>query len=88
MPNWTQPSPAPTVIQKLMKLFRGSPVAVRPDRTAPKRPKPSFSKTGKKKRFADFENLDSTAVPRPSPLRFSGAREEISHRCALRVAAQ
>jgi hypothetical protein len=37
--------PAPTVIQKLMKLFRGSPVAVRPDRTAPKRPKPSFHRS-------------------------------------------
>jgi hypothetical protein len=34
--------PASTVIEKLMKLFKGSPVAVRPDREAPRRRKPSF----------------------------------------------
>ena len=34
--------PASTVIEKLMKLFKGSPVAVRPDRKAPRRRKASF----------------------------------------------
>lgn len=37
--------PAPTVIEKLMKLFQGSPVAVRPNRTVPRRPKPSFHRS-------------------------------------------
>jgi hypothetical protein len=34
--------PASTVIEKLMKLFKGSPVAVRLDRKGPRRRKPSF----------------------------------------------
>jgi hypothetical protein len=37
--------PAPTVLQKLMKLFRASPVAVRPDRPIPKRRTPSFHRS-------------------------------------------
>ena len=37
--------PAPTVIQKLMKFFRGSPVAVRPDRPIPRRSRPSFHRS-------------------------------------------
>jgi hypothetical protein len=34
--------PASTVLTKLMKLFKGSPVAVRPNRKVPRRRKPSF----------------------------------------------
>ena len=37
--------PVPTVIEKLMKLFKGSPVAVRPDRKVPRRRKPSFHRS-------------------------------------------
>lgn len=37
--------PAPSVLEKLLKLFRGSPVAARPDRLAPRRPKPSFHRS-------------------------------------------
>ena len=37
--------PASTVIEKLMKLFKGSPVAVRRDRKAPRRRKPSFHRS-------------------------------------------
>ena len=37
--------PVPTVIDKLMKLFRGSPVAVRPDRKVPRRRKQSFHRS-------------------------------------------
>jgi hypothetical protein len=37
--------PAPTVIQKLLKFFRGSPVAVRPDRPVPRRSRPSFHRS-------------------------------------------
>ena len=37
--------PASTVVEKLMKLFKGSPVAVRPDRKAPRRRKPSFHRS-------------------------------------------
>ncbi len=37
--------PAANVIQKLLKLFRGSPVAVRPNRKAPRRRKPSFHRS-------------------------------------------
>jgi hypothetical protein len=37
--------PVPTVINKLMKLFKGSPVAVRPKRKAPRRRKPSFHRS-------------------------------------------
>ena len=33
--------PVPTVIRKLMKLFQGSPVAVRPNRKVPRRCRPS-----------------------------------------------
>jgi hypothetical protein len=38
-------TPVPTVLQKLMKLFAGSPVAVRPDRKVPRRRKPSFHRS-------------------------------------------
>jgi hypothetical protein len=34
--------PAPTVIHQLLRLFKGSPVAVRPNRKVPRRRKPSF----------------------------------------------
>ena len=37
--------PAPTVIDKLMKLFQGDPVAVRPNRNVPRRRKPSFHRS-------------------------------------------
>jgi hypothetical protein len=37
--------PVPTVIAKLMKLFRGSPVAVRPNRQVPRRRRPSFHRS-------------------------------------------
>ena len=37
--------PVPTVIDKLMKLFQGSPVAVRPNRKVPRRRKPSFHRS-------------------------------------------
>ena len=37
--------PAPTVIQKLLRLFRGSPVAVRPTRQVPRRRRPSFHRS-------------------------------------------
>jgi hypothetical protein len=37
--------PVPTVIHKLMQLFAGSPVAVRPHRIAPRRRKPSFHRS-------------------------------------------
>jgi Transposase DDE domain len=37
--------PAPTVIHKLMRLFKGSPVAVRPNRKVPRRRKPSFNRS-------------------------------------------
>ena len=37
--------PVPRVISKLMKLFQGSPVAVRPKRKAPRRDKPSFHRS-------------------------------------------
>ena len=37
--------PIPIVINKLMKLFEGSPVAVRPNRKVPRRPKPSFHRS-------------------------------------------
>ncbi len=38
-------TPVPTVLQKLMKLFAGDPVAVRPNRTVPRRLKPSFHRS-------------------------------------------
>ena len=34
--------PVPIIINQLMKLFKGSPVAVRPNRKAPRRRRPSF----------------------------------------------
>lgn len=37
--------PVPIVIHKLMRWFKGSPVVVRPDRKAPRRPKPSFHRS-------------------------------------------
>ena len=37
--------PASQVITKLMKLFKGSPVAVRPNRKVPRRRKPSFHRS-------------------------------------------
>ena len=37
--------PAPTVINKLMRLFKGSPVALRPNRNVPRRRKPSFHRS-------------------------------------------
>lgn len=37
--------PATTVIEKLMKLFQGDPVAVRPNRKVPRRRKPSFHRS-------------------------------------------
>jgi hypothetical protein len=37
--------PAPEVIAKLMKFFKGSPVAVRPNRKVPRRRKPSFHRS-------------------------------------------
>ncbi len=37
--------PVPLVISKLMKLFKGSPVAVRPHRKVPRRPRPSFHRS-------------------------------------------
>jgi hypothetical protein len=37
--------PAPTVINQLMRLFQGSPVAVRPNRKVPRRRKPSFHRS-------------------------------------------
>jgi hypothetical protein len=37
--------PAPTVLTKLVKLFQGSPVAVRPNRQVPRRRKPSFHRS-------------------------------------------
>ncbi len=37
--------PIPIVINKLMKLFEGSPVAVRPNRKVPRRRKPSFHRS-------------------------------------------
>jgi hypothetical protein len=37
--------PTPTVLNKLMKLFQGSPVAVRPNRQLPRRRKPSFHRS-------------------------------------------
>ena len=38
-------TPVPTVIDKLLKLFRGSPVAVRPNRKVPRRGKQSFHRS-------------------------------------------
>ena len=38
-------TPVPTVIHKLMRLFQGDPVAVRPDRKVPRRRKPSFHRS-------------------------------------------
>jgi hypothetical protein len=37
--------PAPTVINQLMRLFKGSPVALRPNRKVPRRRKPSFNRS-------------------------------------------
>ena len=37
--------PAATVINKLLRLFKGSPVAVRPNRKVPRRRKPSFHRS-------------------------------------------
>jgi hypothetical protein len=37
--------PVPIVISKLIKLFKGSPVAVRPDRKVPRRLRPSFHRS-------------------------------------------
>ena len=37
--------PVPVVMHKLMKLFQGSPVAVRPNRKVPRRRKPSFHRS-------------------------------------------
>jgi hypothetical protein len=37
--------PVPIVITKLMKLFKGSPVAVRPNRKVPRRRRPSFHRS-------------------------------------------
>jgi len=37
--------PAEQVLQQLMKLFAGSPVAVRPDRNVPRRRRPSFHRS-------------------------------------------
>ncbi len=37
--------PVPLVLNKLMRLFRGSPVAVRPNRKVPRRRKPSFHRS-------------------------------------------
>jgi hypothetical protein len=37
--------PAPTVINQLLRLFKGSPVAVRPHRKVPRRRKPSFNRS-------------------------------------------
>ncbi len=37
--------PVPTVVSKLLTLFKGAPVAVRPNRKAPRRPKPSFHRS-------------------------------------------
>lgn len=38
-------TPVPTVIEKLMKLFAGEPVAVRPQRQGPRRGRPSFHRS-------------------------------------------
>jgi len=38
-------TPVPIVIDKLMTLFKGAPVAVRPNRKVPRRPKPSFHRS-------------------------------------------
>jgi hypothetical protein len=38
-------TPAPTVLQKLMRLFQGEPVAVRPNRQVPRRSRPSFHRS-------------------------------------------
>lgn len=40
-----QDIPVPLVMAKLMKLFQASPVAVRPNRKMPRRPKPSFHRS-------------------------------------------
>ena len=37
--------PVPTVINKLLQLFKGSPVAMRPNRKVPRRCKPSFHRS-------------------------------------------
>jgi hypothetical protein len=37
--------PVPTVLNQLMRLFKGSPVAVRPNRKVPRRRKPSFHRS-------------------------------------------
>jgi len=37
--------PVPTVINKLMRLFQGSPVSVRPKRKVPRRRRPSFHRS-------------------------------------------
>jgi hypothetical protein len=37
--------PVPLVLSKLMKLFKGSPVAVRPNRKVPRRRRPSFHRS-------------------------------------------
>ena len=37
--------PVPIVLSKLMKLFKGSPVAVRPNRKVPRRRRPSFHRS-------------------------------------------
>jgi hypothetical protein len=37
--------PVPIVISKLMRFFKGSPVAVRPNRKVPRRPRPSFHRS-------------------------------------------
>lgn len=38
-------TPAPTVLQKLMRLFQGDPVAVRPNRKEPRSRRPSFHRS-------------------------------------------
>jgi hypothetical protein len=38
-------TPAPLVLAKLMKLFQGTPVAVRPNRKVPRRRRPSFHRS-------------------------------------------
>jgi len=42
---WYGDTPAETVLQKLMRLFQGDPVAVRPNRKVPRRRKQSFHRS-------------------------------------------
>ena len=53
--------PVPTVINKLMMLFKGAPIAVRPNRKVPRRRRPSpilsFSKACQKNRILNMVTL-------------------------------